>query len=396
MVESFEFLEDLKREIRPDNTEALRIGKIIKEMLGLDLKLYGSVAKGTNLKFDYDLDMFYETDGDKQEGFQEILNAVKRSKLSYALRYSEHPYVRVKYNDIDVDIVPISKQYKSAVDRTPLHYHYVMSKVDDRMRDEIRLLKKFLKTLGLYGADNRVNGFSGYLCELLVIHYGGFLELIRNAKSWRIPVRIDIEGVAEKEFEEHFVVIDPTDGSRNVAAAVSLENLARFIMYAKGFWNRRVDEYFRVSKISRTGEFGVLLSHNYDLEDKAYGILRKIGRSWREHLETKRIYIEYLHVFVKDDLAYFGGVPLSSHVDYHELEPGPPVHVMEGLKRGFLREDRFWIPRLYKEDIETLTSEFISKTNMREFKVERIGYDIEEFKEMREAEYWRESLLLKI
>ncbi|MCS7122577.1 MAG: nucleotidyltransferase domain-containing protein [Candidatus Micrarchaeota archaeon] len=396
MVEGFEFLESLKRELRPDNRESLRIAEMIREKLGLDLRLYGSVAKGTNLRSDYDLDMFYETDGDKHRGFNEILEAVKRSKLEYTLRYSEHPYVRVKYGSIDIDIVPISKHYRSAVDRTPLHYEYIMSRVNDTMRDEIRLLKKFLKTLGLYGADNKVNGFSGYLCELLIIHYGSFLELIRDAKSWRIPVRIDIEGVVQREFSEDLVVVDPTDGTRNVAAAVSRDNLSRFIMYSRGLWNRRVDEYFKISRISRGGEFGILLSHNYDLEDKAYGILRKIGRSWREYLERKRIYIEYLHVFVRDNLAYLGGIPLSSQVNYQELEPGPPVYSMEGLRRGFLREDRFWIPRQYVHDINNLTLEFISKTDMRDFRVERIGYDIEEFREMREVEYWREDLLLRI
>jgi tRNA nucleotidyltransferase (CCA-adding enzyme) len=78
-------------------------------------------------------------------------------------------------------------------------------------------------------------GFSGYLCELLVLHYGGFAPLLEAAASWRPALVIDIEHHAVKTFDEPLVVIDPVDPKRNVAAAVSLDKMAAFVELAWGY-----------------------------------------------------------------------------------------------------------------------------------------------------------------
>ncbi|MEM4192125.1 MAG: CCA tRNA nucleotidyltransferase [Candidatus Anstonellales archaeon] len=391
-----EFLDRLKNELKPDTEEALRVAQSIKSLLGLDLKLYGSVAKGTNLRGDYDLDMFYETNGDKHKGFEDILNAVKVRGLDYMIKYSEHPYVKVRYMGYNIDLVPISSTHRSAVDRTPLHYRYVISKLDDNKRDEVRLLKRFMKTLGLYGADNRVNGFSGYLCELLIIKYGDFLSVLESASKWKIPVRIELETKSEREFSDPMIVIDPTDANRNAGAAVSLSTLSRFIIYSKGFIKSPSEQYFHIGRENRSGEFGVLLSNPYELEDKSYGMLRRIGKAWRDYLEKNKIFIEYLHVLVRDKYAYIGGIPIMSKIQYAELTPGPSVDIFERLETGYLKDERFYIPRYFINDIDNLTEKFISDHNLRGFSVIKIGYDLPEFRDMLEVEYWREKMLLRI
>ncbi len=388
-----EFLLDLKQKIRPDNSKAIQIFQDLKDKLGLDLKLYGSVAKGTNLRDDYDLDVFYETETDKYHGFQILKNRLEELNIKYIVKYSEHPYIKIRYDNYNIDLVPISKNYHSAVDRTPLHYRYIISKIsDENTKDEIRLLKLFLKTLGLYGADNRVNGFSGYLTELLIIYGNNFIDLLKKVSKWKLPVIIDIEGIKSREFEEKLIVIDPTDGTRNVAAAVSLDNLSRFILYARAFLKQPSKEYFEIGRLNRQGEFGIIFEHDYDLEDKAYGILRRIGRAWRDYLARNRIFIEYVHVLIKNNLGYIGGIPLMSNIKYVELQPGPKVDLDKDVQ-GYIREDKLYVVRKYVNSIEQLTEEFFKKYPTKGFKLSKLGYDLVEFKDMLEIEYWREKML---
>ena len=56
-----------------------------------------------------------------------------------------------------------------AADKSPFHTEYVTNKLDEEKRDQVRLLKKFLKSLGIYGAEIAKNGFSGYVTEVLIL-----------------------------------------------------------------------------------------------------------------------------------------------------------------------------------------------------------------------------------
>jgi len=56
---------------------------------------------------------------------------------------------------------------------------------------------------------------------------------VESARSWHPPVEFDPEGHAERTFDDPLVVVDPTDPTRNVAAVLSAENLARFQHYAR-------------------------------------------------------------------------------------------------------------------------------------------------------------------
>jgi tRNA nucleotidyltransferase (CCA-adding enzyme) len=106
------------------------------------------------------------------------------------------------------------------------------------------LLKQFLTVNGIYGADTKTQGFSGYVCELLIIHYKKFLDALKAVDSWKSGEVIDIKGFyikkdfqkLRKEFKDQvLIVIDPTDKNRNTAAAVSAENLFILKKLAKEF-----------------------------------------------------------------------------------------------------------------------------------------------------------------
>jgi tRNA nucleotidyltransferase (CCA-adding enzyme) len=153
--------------------------------------------------------------------------------------YAEHPYINATVRGVDVDLVPAyevasATEIKSAVDRTPFHTRYITTRIQDLV-DDVLLTKQFAKAGGVYGSDQMTEGFSGYLCELLVLHYGGFHQLLAAAAGWRPRTVIDIERHGKRQFPEPLTVVDPVDPNRNVAAAVSLSRMFEFVELARGY-----------------------------------------------------------------------------------------------------------------------------------------------------------------
>ncbi len=211
----------------------------LREM-GYEAVFVGSAARNTHLKGDHDLDIFvfFPREVGKEEMERRILELGGEILEGVELRYADHPYVHGRYRGFEVDLVPcyrisMGERPISAVDRTPLHLEYVKSRIKG-LEDEVRLLKAFMKGIGIYGAEIKVQGFSGYLCELLIIYYGGFEETLEAAAEWRYGERIDLEGHGTR-FKDPLVVVDPVDPRRNVAAPVSLDSMAVFISAARKF-----------------------------------------------------------------------------------------------------------------------------------------------------------------
>ena len=42
-----------------------------------------------------------------------------------------------------------------------------------------------MKGVGVYGAEIRVGGFSGYLCELLTLSFGSFTDILKAVSDWK-------------------------------------------------------------------------------------------------------------------------------------------------------------------------------------------------------------------
>src|SRR2546427_17728 len=111
-------------------------------------------------------------------------------------------------------------------------------------RDQVRLLKAFCDGVGVYGAEAKVQGFSGYLCELLVLRYGTFRGVLEAASRWRRGEVIELDTRPARSFPEPLVLIDPIDAERNVASAVGEESLGTFLHAAKAFLKRPRVEFF--------------------------------------------------------------------------------------------------------------------------------------------------------
>jgi tRNA nucleotidyltransferase (CCA-adding enzyme) len=247
--------------IKPTPVERDELAKLARRIAGyveeegVPCELVGSAARNTWISGEHDLDLFImfpvtlNREELEEEGLR-IAKSVAERADSYEIRYAEHPYVHARFEGYRVDLVPCyrlssASELKSAVDRTPFHNQYILSKIGG-LEDEVLLLKQFMKCANVYGSELRVRGFSGFLCELLILRYGSFLEVLDAACDWRDGLLIEPggggtsqrspdAGVGHGGVWEPLCMIDPTDPNRNVAAALSLDQFYVFVDAARGF-----------------------------------------------------------------------------------------------------------------------------------------------------------------
>ncbi|MCQ2056255.1 MAG: CCA tRNA nucleotidyltransferase [archaeon] len=202
--------------------------------IDVKIRFVGSVEKGTYLSNpDLDLFLMFPESVSKEEMIRLGLK-IGKDVVNGQKTYSDHPYTRGKFHGFDVDVVPCynvstAESILTPVDRSPFHADYIKSRVNPDMVDEIRLMKKFMKGIGVYGAEPKVRGFSGYMCELITIYYGGFRNALLEASKWKKGTTISIEK-SGPPMSAPFVLYDPVDSKRNVAAAVHIDTLAKFIV----------------------------------------------------------------------------------------------------------------------------------------------------------------------
>ena len=219
-------------------------------------EVHGSVARGTWLAEERDLDVFIILEeGYGRDALPGVLDVVKSYVgEGWVEAYAEHPYLMAEIDGFSVEFVPCFRVDPregliSATDRTPLHTEYVRDRLAPGMHDEVRLLKKFMKGVEVYGAEVKVGGFSGYLCELLVIHLGSFEEVLERATAWGSGEVLDLVGEADPEalrerFAEPLIVPDPVDPGRNVASAVSETSFWTLTVAARAFLDEPKLEFF--------------------------------------------------------------------------------------------------------------------------------------------------------
>lgn len=206
------------------------------ERMELDLKviLVGSVAKDTYL-YKPDIDVFVAFPPNTDRGDLEAIGLYLGKRiLGGEQRYAEHPYIHGVWQGFEVDLVPCydlkkAEDLQSAVDRTPFHTQYIKDHLLEEQRDQVRLLKQFMKGIGVYGAEAKVQGFSGYLVELLILKYGDFCSVMKQAIAWRKGETLFLEGRPTARFSTPLVFFDPVDPKRNVSSALSLASHSRFV-----------------------------------------------------------------------------------------------------------------------------------------------------------------------
>jgi tRNA nucleotidyltransferase (CCA-adding enzyme) len=258
----------------PTHSQERRIAKVAQEAKThvdsyvaqlddvVDVVFGGSFAKGTWLPDHADIDIFVKIKPSVGiEKFEEMGREIGSEALkSYGpkLRYSDHPYVEVFVKKVRVNVVPCydveQGKWQSAADRSPFHTRYISSNFDDEKRRQARLLKKFLKSVGIYGAEISTEGFSGYVSEVLVLKYSSFENLLRAAADWQ-----ERQIIAVSDYDSDFVrvsnspviIIDPVDSRRNLGTAISPESVAKFMLAARKFLEKPSLDFFKEGKYRR-------------------------------------------------------------------------------------------------------------------------------------------------
>ncbi len=258
-------------QITPTERDVAKVEAITREMeqkvasackeegVSAVVRVEGSVAKDTWLKENPDIDIFMRlpTSIPRKNLGDVGLRIAKKAAGTYKQieRFAEHPYLEVFVEGYRVDIVPCYDakpgEWQSATDRTPHHTDYMKRHLTRELRGEVRLLKRFMQGTGVYGAEIKVGGFSGYLCELLVLKYGAFAKTVEAFAHYSKRVIVDIEGFyagRQRElallFPEPLVIVDPVDKGRNVSSAVQPEKLYNFVAAARAFLQKPDGSFF--------------------------------------------------------------------------------------------------------------------------------------------------------
>jgi tRNA nucleotidyltransferase (CCA-adding enzyme) len=371
--------------LRPTLAEREHVCGIAKRLLEAIAKsgkaqgmVVGSIARHTWVRGDRDLDVFMLFDANlsreqlEEEGLALARTIAAEFSTKYHEKYAEHPYINAVIDDVDVDLVPCynvdsATKIQSAVDRTPFHTRYITDKINGLI-DDVLLLKRFSKAGGIYGSDQMTEGFSGYLCELLVLYYGGFTPLLKATADWHPHIIIDPEHHAAKEFDEPLIVIDPVDPRRNVAAAVSLDRMVEFVELARGYLDSPSEKYFLVPPLQTITkeELAALLAKR---ETGLYA--KRSMLAIVEHLDRNGFAVHHAHYTMEEERCMFLMELLVTKLPNVRIHNGPPLwnrvnaekfrekHVISPLPGPYINDGKYEmeVPREFTRVEDLLNSE---------------------------------------
>jgi len=298
--------------INPTKKDRRKLESVIQELKNLvnkeinnrkvpiSIKLVGSTAKDTYIKNNLDIDLFllFPSSYSKQDISKISLSIGKKILKNTTESYAEHPYLKGFLKGYKIEIVPCYKignasQKLSAVDRTPLHTEYIQNRLIESQKNEVRLLKQFLKGIGCYGAEAEIEGFSGYLCEILILKFGSFINFIKNASNWKNDVKLAFSEEDLISFDTPLTFIDPVDSERNVASALSVRKFKLFVNACQKYLENPIITFFfpnnvhpwslKKIKIEIQKQnflyFGVLFSKPEIIDENLYPQIRKAVKS---------------------------------------------------------------------------------------------------------------------
>jgi tRNA nucleotidyltransferase (CCA-adding enzyme) len=285
--------------VQPTKSEEARVNSAATALLAKTQKaasrysetrgaiLGGSFAKGTWLPGHVDLDVYVRIDPSVPEDrFEQVGLAVGGAAtrgFPRGKKFAQHPYTEAEVDGLRVNVVPCyaveNKQWKSAADRSPFHVDLVRA-LDQGSKNHIKLLKRFMKAVGVYGAEIETQGFSGYVAEVLVIKHGD-LEGVLN---W-------FANFSPGENGRIFSLPDPVDEGRDLGIAVSGEKVAMMVLASREFLRRPSLAFFQNmggkhhAPLSKA-VIALVFSHAKLSEDTLWGELRKTSKHLVRHLEV--------------------------------------------------------------------------------------------------------------
>ncbi|MBN1109165.1 MAG: CCA tRNA nucleotidyltransferase [Methanomassiliicoccales archaeon] len=353
----------------------------------LQTMLVGSVAKGTFVgNPDIDLFLLFPPSTERAQ-LERVGLDIGKEVLDGETRYAEHPYTHGVFEGFEVDLVPCYHlsdlgQLRSAVDRTPFHTRYVLSRLSEVHREQVLLLKQFMKGVGVYGAEARVQGFSGYLTELLILTYGDFSSLLHEASGWRPGLGLDVEGRRKGGGPGPLTFTDPVDPKRNVASALSLDRMALFIHACREYLRRPDERFFfprerevlgldtlrEAFRLRGTAPLVVTLDRPDMVDDNLYPQVQRSLQGLRKLLESYDFKVLDSTYAVGRDVRLAYELE-NAHLPPGRLHQGPPSWSENspefldkwrenGLGQPFLVEDRWYVHilREFREPVSLLNT----------------------------------------
>ncbi len=376
--------------------------RIKKLNLEVEVHVGGSYAKGTLIKKEYyDIDLFLRFSKKyPQSKYNSLTKKILRPFKNKKIVHGSRDYFRLKVNSwLFLEIVPVKKisNYKEAENVTDLsyfHVKYLKNKISsEKIRKEIKLAKSFCYATRTYGAESYIKGFSGYSLELMIYHYGSFLNFLKNLVKSEEKLIIDIEKHYKNKneilvelngakLESPIILIDPTFKERNASASLSYETFKVFKTKAKDFLKNPSEKFFKIEKInypklkesSRQKNFEFILIQTKTKKQrgdvagskllkfkntlhKEFERYFEIKDSGFEYLENKKA-LNYFIVKKKKELIFEG--PFLK--DKNNVELFKKEH-----KNTFINKEKI----LAKEKINFTTKEFLKdwkKNNARKIK----------------------------
>ena len=332
-------VEQAAREVVPGPRAKARLAALAKSLLARTelaaskfpqtrgVMVGGSYAKGTWLPGHVDLDLFVKFDPSTPEHeFERVgleIGAAATRGHPAGKKYAQHPYTEATIDGIRANVVPCygvnQGEWKSAADRSPFHVALVESLPEEK-KTHIRLLKKFMGAVGVYGAEIERRGFSGYVAEGLVMKHGGLL-----------PVLERFAGHAGTGGGRPFSLADPVDAKRDLGTAVSGESLGRMVLASREFLRHPSPAFFRkmggkANPILTREVVAVAFTHRRLSEDTLWGELRRTTKHLVRHLEVQGFTIvRSMAASNNADSSAILVIPLSGELPPFEQRVGPTV-----------------------------------------------------------------------
>jgi len=320
--------------------------------------LQGSFARDTWLSGETDLDIFarFPSSMERGEWTERVLPAIRKGLALFNVieRYAEHPFLEFHVDGTRVNVVPcydVEKgEWKSATDRTPYHTEFMNTNLTPELRLEARLLKKFARGIGVYGAEIKVGGFSGMLIDTLALYCGSFMESIRQASSWTQGTLLEIGkppavlDMKKREPGVDLVVIDPVDPDRNLAAAVRPERLWSFVAAGREFLRGPEIRYFFPPQFTRKTNHqfaerirvsgrelsAIVFKHRALVPDVLWGQLMKLEKSMVELMDREDFHIYRSTIWSDEKIE--SAILLEADravISSVKMQKGPPVSKKE-------------------------------------------------------------------
>ena len=351
------------------------------------IEIVGSYAKGTWLPKRADIDVFVKFHSDTPEKeFVEIGKKIGFAALKQFkpyVRYAEHPFVEAQIADTKVNVVPCydvqEGNWKSSADRSPFHTKFMIKSLTGVMKNEVRLLKAFLKANEIYGAEIAKQGFSGYVAEVLILNFGSFENVLKEISQLKAG---QVIGKTTKQFDTKIIIIDPIDENRNLGAAISTENIGRFVLAARAFLRKPSISYFTSKK--KTAKLGtknvLVLSFRYRPRspDIIWGQIKRAATSLATQMNQAGFSVLKRSATISDDnVASLLFLLQSKKLDNLQTRLGPEFFVSEHVEKFIATNKKKSLAMWVNEDGKVCSLQKRQNVDAQKFLKLLIQYNIE-------------------